>query len=108
MLVHQLAQRVSREQHSALRSQTVARMQHQVNELVMQDMTEGVMVLDAQATPVMAQDVLRHIRTVTDLPVKHVVLSHYHAVRVLGASAYVAEGATEIIASKGGFSKRGP
>ena len=47
-LVHQLAQRVSREQKSALRSHTVARMQHQVNELVMHDMTEGVMVLDVQ------------------------------------------------------------
>jgi glyoxylase-like metal-dependent hydrolase (beta-lactamase superfamily II) len=56
-----------------------------------------VMVLDAQATPVMAQDVLRHIRTVTDKPVKHVVLSHYHAVRVLGASGY---GAANVIASK--------
>ena len=56
-----------------------------------------VMVLDAQATPVMAQDVLRHIRTVTDKPVKHVVLSHYHAVRVLGASGY---GAPNIIASR--------
>ena len=56
-----------------------------------------VMVLDAQATPVMAQDVLRHIRTVTDLPVKHVVLSHYHAVRVLGASGY---GAANVIASR--------
>ena len=56
-----------------------------------------VMVLDAQATPVMAQDVLRHIRTVSDKPVKHVVLSHYHAVRVLGASGY---GAPNIIASR--------
>ncbi len=56
-----------------------------------------VMVLDAQATPVMAQDVLRHIRTVTDLPVKHVVLSHYHAVRVLGASG---SGAANVIASR--------
>ena len=46
----------------------------------------AVMVIDTQATPVMAQDVLRHIRTVTDKPVKYVVLSHYHAVRVLGAT----------------------
>jgi hypothetical protein len=36
----------------------------------------------------MAQDVIRRIREVTDLPIKHVVLTHYHAVRVLGASAY--------------------
>jgi glyoxylase-like metal-dependent hydrolase (beta-lactamase superfamily II) len=56
-----------------------------------------VMVLDAQATPVMARDVIAKIRTVTDKPIKHVVLTHYHAVRVLGASGY---GAANIIASK--------
>jgi glyoxylase-like metal-dependent hydrolase (beta-lactamase superfamily II) len=59
------------------------------------------MVIDATATPVMAQDLIRRIRTVTDKPIKYVVLSHYHAVRVLGASAYFAEGAQEIIASRG-------
>ena len=58
---------------------------------------DGVLVIDTQATPGMAKDVLRHIRTVTDKPVKYVVLSHYHAVRVLGASAY---GAREVIASR--------
>jgi glyoxylase-like metal-dependent hydrolase (beta-lactamase superfamily II) len=56
-----------------------------------------VMVIDAQATPVMAQDVIAHIRCVTDKPIRYVVLSHYHAVRVLGASAY---GAEHIIASQ--------
>ena len=56
-----------------------------------------VMVLDAQATPVMARDVIAKIRTVTDKPIRHVVLTHYHAVRVLGASGY---GAPNIIASK--------
>jgi glyoxylase-like metal-dependent hydrolase (beta-lactamase superfamily II) len=57
---------------------------------------DGVMVIDTQATPVMAQDVIRRIREVTDKPIKYVVLSHYHAVRVLGASAYNAD---HIIAS---------
>lgn len=52
---------------------------------------DGVMVIDTQATPVMARQVLQRIRTVTAKPVKYVVLSHYHAVRVLGASAYRAE-----------------
>ena len=52
---------------------------------------DAVMVLDTQATPVMAQDVIRRIREVTDKPIKYVVLSHYHAVRVLGASAYQPE-----------------
>jgi glyoxylase-like metal-dependent hydrolase (beta-lactamase superfamily II) len=58
---------------------------------------DAVMVVDAQATPVMAARVIEKIRTVTDKPVKYVVLSHYHAVRVLGASAY---GASEIVASE--------
>ena len=49
---------------------------------------DSVLVVDAQATPAMAQDVIARIRTVTDKPVRHVVLTHYHAVRVLGASAY--------------------
>jgi glyoxylase-like metal-dependent hydrolase (beta-lactamase superfamily II) len=57
----------------------------------------AVLVADTQATPVMAQDVIRRIREVTDKPIKYVVLTHYHAVRVLGAAAY--EGA-EIIASQ--------
>lgn len=58
---------------------------------------EGVMVIDTQATPHMAQDVVRRIREVTDKPVKYVLLTHYHAVRVLGAAAYQAE---NIIASR--------
>jgi glyoxylase-like metal-dependent hydrolase (beta-lactamase superfamily II) len=57
----------------------------------------SVMIVDAQATPRLAQKVIERIRTVTDKPIKHVVLSHYHAVRVLGASAY---GASEIIMSQ--------
>ncbi|HVO90845.1 MAG TPA: MBL fold metallo-hydrolase, partial [Casimicrobiaceae bacterium] len=58
---------------------------------------DAVLVADTQATPVMAQDVIRRIRTVTDKPIKYVVLTHYHAVRVLGASAYRPQ---EIIASQ--------
>jgi glyoxylase-like metal-dependent hydrolase (beta-lactamase superfamily II) len=60
-----------------------------------------IMVSDATATPAMAQDLIAKIRTVSDKPIKYVLLTHYHAVRVLGASAYFAEGATEIIASRG-------
>ena len=58
---------------------------------------DSVMVIDAQATPVAAQAVIDRIRQVTDKPIRFVTLSHYHAVRVLGASAY---GAHAIIASK--------
>ena len=58
---------------------------------------DGVMVVDAQATPKMADKVIARIRTVTDKPIRYVVLSHYHAVRVLGASAFHAD---EIVASE--------
>lgn len=53
---------------------------------------DGCMVIDAQATPAMAKDVIARVAEVTDKPIKYVVLSHYHAVRVLGASAYGAQG----------------
>ncbi|NLD70209.1 MAG: MBL fold metallo-hydrolase [Limnobacter sp.] len=49
---------------------------------------DSVLVADTQATPAMAADVIRRIREVTDKPIEYVVLTHYHAVRVLGASAY--------------------
>ena len=58
---------------------------------------DAVLVADTQATPAMAQDVIRRIREVTDKPIQYVVLTHYHAVRVLGASAY---GAQHILASQ--------
>jgi glyoxylase-like metal-dependent hydrolase (beta-lactamase superfamily II) len=57
---------------------------------------DGVMVVDAQATPLLAREVIRRVREVTPKPIRYLVLSHYHAVRVLGASAYKAE---HIIAS---------
>src|SRR6266852_4572693 len=57
---------------------------------------DAVMVIDAQATPVMAREVIDRVAKITDKPIRYVLLSHYHAVRVLGASAY--KGA-EILAS---------
>jgi hypothetical protein len=64
---------------------------------------DACMEIDTTATPAMAQDLIARIRAVTVKPIKYVVLSHYHAVRVLGASAYFAEGATEVIASRGTY-----
>ncbi|TDO30991.1 glyoxylase-like metal-dependent hydrolase (beta-lactamase superfamily II) [Kribbella sp. VKM Ac-2527] len=50
-----------------------------------------VVAFEALATPVAARDWLDRLREYTDKPVKYLVLSHYHAVRVLGASAFDAE-----------------
>lgn len=49
---------------------------------------DGILVVDTTATPVSAQRVIERIRTVSQAPFRFVVLSHYHAVRTLGASAY--------------------
>ncbi|HET8700874.1 MAG TPA: MBL fold metallo-hydrolase [Nitrococcus sp.] len=61
---------------------------------------DSVMVVDAQATPAMAQALIERIRVVTHKPIGYLVLTHYHAVRVLGASAY---GAEHVIASRGTY-----
>jgi glyoxylase-like metal-dependent hydrolase (beta-lactamase superfamily II) len=55
---------------------------------------DSVMIVEAQATPRLAGKVIEKVRSVTDKPISHVVLTHYHAVRVLGASAF---GADQII-----------
>ncbi|MEO1224201.1 MAG: MBL fold metallo-hydrolase [Pseudomonadota bacterium] len=57
---------------------------------------DSVMIIEAQATPRLAAKVIEKVREVTDKPISHVVMTHYHAVRVLGASAY---GADQIIMS---------
>jgi glyoxylase-like metal-dependent hydrolase (beta-lactamase superfamily II) len=55
------------------------------------------MVVEAQATPRLARKVIECIRGVTDKPITHLVLTHYHAVRVLGAAAY---GAGQVVMSE--------
>ena len=52
---------------------------------------DSVMIIEAQATPRLAQKVIDCVRSVTDKPISHLVLTHYHAVRVLGASAFGVE-----------------
>ncbi|WP_298937152.1 MBL fold metallo-hydrolase [uncultured Ruegeria sp.] len=57
---------------------------------------DNVMIVEAQATPRLANKVIECVRSVTDKPITHVALTHYHAVRVLGASAF---GAQQILMS---------
>jgi len=63
--------------------------------------------VEALATPVAACDWLTRLREQTDKPVRYLVLSHYHAVRVLGASAFDAdvivahEKTRELVAERG-------
>jgi glyoxylase-like metal-dependent hydrolase (beta-lactamase superfamily II) len=56
---------------------------------------EFIVAIEARATPAAARDWLAQLRRHTDKPVRHLILTHYHAVRTLGASAF---GAASIIA----------
>ncbi len=57
---------------------------------------DSVMIVEAQATPRLANKVIEKVRSITDKPISHLLLTHYHAVRVLGASAF---GADQVIMS---------
>lgn len=50
--------------------------------------TDTILAIEARATPVMARRWIDVVRTLTDLPFGDLVLTHYHAVRVLGAAAF--------------------
>ena len=52
---------------------------------------DSVLAVDARATPTAAREWLAALRERTDLPVRYLALTHYHAVRVLGASAFGAD-----------------
>lgn len=68
---------------------------------------DGVVVVDTLATPSRARAWLQDIRAITDKPVKYIVLTHYHAVRVLGAAAFgdipvlCSTGTAELIRERG-------
>jgi glyoxylase-like metal-dependent hydrolase (beta-lactamase superfamily II) len=59
--------------------------------------TDDVLAIEARATPFMAERWIEVVRGISDLPFGDLVLTHYHAVRVLGASAF---GAQRIITTR--------
>jgi len=50
---------------------------------------EGVVVFDGGNLPLVADRVIEKIRSITDQPVTHVVISHWHMDHVLGVSRYL-------------------
>ncbi|MBW7469783.1 MBL fold metallo-hydrolase [Marinobacter sp. M216] len=49
---------------------------------------DGVVVFDALGTPSLGAAMIEEIRKLTDLPITHVVLSHYHADHIYGLQAF--------------------
>ena len=54
---------------------------------------DGVVVFDVLGTPALGKALLQAIRTVTALPIRHVVISHYHADHFYGLQAFADSGA---------------
>ncbi len=61
---------------------------------------EGVVVFDALGTPSLAHKLVKKIKTITDQPIKKVVVSHYHADHIYGLQVFEELGA-EIIGPYG-------
>jgi len=62
---------------------------------------EGVLVVDALGSPALAQELIQEIRKITAVPIKYVVLTHYHADHIYGLQALKAAGA-QVIAQQDG------
>jgi glyoxylase-like metal-dependent hydrolase (beta-lactamase superfamily II) len=55
--------------------------------------SEGVVVIDALGSPPLAQRLIDEIATVTKLPIRMVIVTHYHADHIYGLQAFKARGA---------------
>lgn len=62
---------------------------------------DGVVVIDALGAPALAQELIATIRRVTAQPIRHVIVTHYHADHVYGLQAFKDAGAT-ILAQRAG------
>ena len=49
---------------------------------------DGVVVFDALGTPALGYRLLQRIREVTEQPIAHIVVSHYHADHIYGLQAF--------------------
>ena len=61
---------------------------------------EGVVLFDALGTPSLAWTLLQKIREITDKPITHMIVSHYHADHIYGLQVFKEAGA-KIIAPVG-------
>jgi glyoxylase-like metal-dependent hydrolase (beta-lactamase superfamily II) len=57
---------------------------------------DGVVVIDALGSPALAEQLLAQIRRITPLPVRHVIVTHYHADHIYGLQVFKAAGANVI------------
>jgi len=58
--------------------------------------SDGVVVIDALGSPALAEELLAAIRRITPLPVRHVIVTHYHADHIYGLQVFKAAGASVV------------
>ena len=63
----------------------------------------GVVVIDALGSPALAEELIQAIGRITSQPIRHLVVTHYHADHIYGLQSFQALGAT-ITAHRGGQS----
>ena len=61
---------------------------------------DGITVVDALGSPSLAEQLLAEIRKISDLPVKRVIATHYHADHIYGLQVFEEQGA-EVMAPAG-------
>ncbi len=61
---------------------------------------DGIIVIDSLGSPSLADALVRRIREISDLPIRRVIVTHYHADHIYGLQRLVEEGA-EILAPVG-------
>ena len=61
----------------------------------------GVLVIDALGTPKLGQRLIATIRSVTEQPIKYLILTHNHPDHAYGASAFRALGGISIVGHRG-------
>ena len=57
---------------------------------------DGVVVIDALGSPTLAEEMIAEIRRVTPQPIRHVIVTHYHADHFYGLQAFKAVGASVV------------
>ena len=55
---------------------------------------DGVVVIDALGSPALAEAMIAEIRRVTPQPIRHLIVTHYHADHIYGLQAFQAAGAS--------------
>ncbi|MEQ1660016.1 MAG: ATP-binding protein, partial [Hylemonella sp.] len=74
-LAHQLSARLASEQQRARRSQHAMRIQQQVNDLVIEALTDGILVVDVRGTVHAANPAARQMLQADDRPIRHTPFS---------------------------------